>query len=196
MEEKKLVSFLKQAAEVLKDFFPVSSSVLFPVIYASLLWALNRRTQVKDKILEIRIWLEPEALKNKPEEFILNFFESAPELRKTYAQELKEKNLRVLKPAFQALYPILGLEDPFLEKLFSAELERQDYGQIVADFKPRINKAVSEIEAASSKNNFWKTVENLTEEFLDLGWALLSESEVRKKLKEALEKTENENQEE
>lgn len=188
MDEKKLVAFLKQSREILVDFFPAGSLALLPVIFSSLVWAVTRRGEVKKKILEVKAWLEPETLKNKPVEFVLDFFESRPELKAAYEEEIKNRDFRALRPAFRALYPVLGLQDPFLEKLFSSELKNGEYRRLVAGFRPRLEEALSEIQAAGLRKDFWKTVDQFCREFLSLGWTLLAEDEVRELLKKAMEK--------
>lgn len=188
MEEKKLLDFLKQARKVLSDFFPSGSAALLPAIFAALVWAVKDRGEVKKKIMEIKVWLEPEALRNKPAEFILNFFESRPQLYASYEGEIKHRNWKVLRPAFRALYPVLELEDPFLERLFSAELENNDYRLLVDDFRTRLKKVLSEIKAAGTRQDFWKTMEKICAGFLSLGWTLLTEDEVRKQLKQAMDR--------
>ncbi|MGQ9800489.1 MAG: hypothetical protein ACUVRL_02315 [Candidatus Saccharicenans sp.] len=187
MEEKKLLSFLRQAREILSDFFPTGSGVLLPLLFASLTWAINRRSKIKDRLLGLKVWLEPETLRNKPAEFILDFFVASPELKTAWAEEINNRDLKTLRPAFRALYPILGLQDPFLEKLFSGELKNHDYRRIVAEFKPRLKQALEEIEAARVRKNFWKTLENLAKGFLSLGWSLLGEDEIREQLKKTID---------
>lgn len=188
MDEKKLVAFLKQSREILGDFFTAGSLALLPVMFSSLVWAVNRQGEIKKKILEVKVWLEPETLKNKPAEFVLDFFENNPELRVVYEEEIRNRDFRVLRPAFRALYPALGLKDPFLEKLFSSELKNHDYRRLVAEFRPRLESVLSEIRAAGKRENFWKAVDRVCGEFLNLGWTLLTEDEVRELLKKAMEK--------
>lgn len=188
MDEKKLVAFLKQSRKILGDFFPAGSLALLPVVFSSLVWAVSRRGEIKKKILEAKVWLEPETLKNKPADFVLDFFANSPGLKAAYEEEIRNRDFRVLRPAFRALYPVLGLQDPFLEKLFSLELKNHDYRRLVAEFRTRLEVALSEIRAAGIRKDFWKTVENVCGEFLNLGWTLLTEDEVRKLLKKAMEK--------
>ncbi len=183
MDEKEVILFLKQTQSIIQDFFPENSVALAPVIFSSLIWSLNRRRAIKSQIRETRIWLMPETLKNKPAEFILDFFESIPDLKSAYAKELADRDLKTLRTAFEALYPILGLENPFLEKLFSEELKKRDYQRIVSEFKPRLTQALAEIEAIEGKRNFWRTLKEISEAFLSLGWSLMTESQVREELK-------------
>ncbi|MBC7350584.1 MAG: hypothetical protein H5U05_11530 [Candidatus Aminicenantes bacterium] len=188
MEEKKLLSFLRQSREILSDFFPAGSVALLPLLLASLTWAVNRRGEIKNRLLGLKVWLEPESLKNKPAEFVLDFFAASPELKAAWADEINTGDLKTLRPAFRALYPILGLQDPFLEGLFSEDLKNHDYRRVVAEFKPRLNRALEEIEAARVRKNFWQTLENLAEGFLSLGWSLLAEDKVREQLKELIDR--------
>jgi hypothetical protein len=193
MEEKKLISFLQQTVKILSDFFPVNSLALFPLVYSSLIWALNRKAQINAKVLELEVWLDPDILKNKPDEFVLNFFESRPDLRHAYAEELSGKDLKNLKAAFKFLYPVVELEDPFLEKLFSEELSQGNYRRIVDDFESRLSRALSEIQVVRARPEFWKRLETICSEFLNLGWSLMNEAEVRKHLKKILDGTGQEN---
>ncbi|MBC7362711.1 MAG: hypothetical protein H5U06_10605 [Candidatus Aminicenantes bacterium] len=193
MEEKKLVSFLQQTVKILEDFFPVNSSALFPLLNSTLIWALTRAGQIKAKVLELEVWLEPEILENKPDEFVFNFFESNPQLKKAYAEELSRKELKALRKAFRVLYPVIGLEDPFLEKLFSEELSQGNYRSIVDSFEARLNKALSEIKAAQAEPKFWDNLEKVGHEFLNLGWGWLNEAEIRKQLRQILDRMVKEN---
>lgn len=188
MEEKKLLSFLEQAREILSDFFPADSVTLLPLLFASLNWAVNRRSEIKNRLLGLKVWLQPETLRHKPAEFILDFFAASPELKTAWADDVFNQDLKNLRPAFQALYPILGLQDPFLERLFSEELKNHDYHRLVAEFKPRLKLALEEIEAAGVRRNFWKTLERLAGDFLSLGWNLLLEDEIRAELKKTIDR--------
>lgn len=188
MEEKKLLSFLKQAREVLSDFFPAGSKTLLPLLFASLTWAVSRQSEIKNRLLGLKVWLEPETLRHKPAEFVLDFFAASPELKTAWAAEIFNQDLKTLRPAFQALYPILGLQDPFLERLFSEELKNHDYHRVVAEFEPRLKQAMEEIDAAGVRGNFWKTLENLVGGFLSLGWNLMLEDEIKARLKQVIDR--------
>lgn len=188
MEEKKLLSFLRQAREILSDFFPAGSATLLPLLFASLTWAVNRQSEIKKQLLGLKVWLEPETLRNKPAEFVLDFFTSSPELKTAWAAEISNRDFKSLRPAFRTLYPVLGLQDPFLERLFSEELKNHDYRRVVAEFEPRLKQALEEIEAASIRRNFWETMENLAGGFLSLGWDLLLEDEIRAQLKQTIDR--------
>ncbi len=184
MEDKVLIDYLRQAKKILSDFFPAEATALLPVLFASFIWAVNGRAEVRRKILDLKVWLEPGMIENKPDDFILNFYKSRPELLVAYEEEVKRHDLKALRSAFKRLYPVIGLEDPFLQALFAAELENRDYRRLTAEFSSRLEKAISEIRSAGNQPGFWKELERLCGGFLELGWALLSEDEVRRKLKQ------------
>ena len=70
MEEKKLQDFLKQSAEILQDFFPADTLALIPLLYSTLIWAVKRKGNLEAEVSGLRLWLEPEVVDNKPDEFI------------------------------------------------------------------------------------------------------------------------------
>jgi len=96
-----------------------------------------------DKSAIPQLWLEPDAIKTKPDAFILNFFENHNGLQKAYTKEIQEKDFKVLRPAFNALYPVIGLEDPFLQALFKPELDSQNYRKIAGEFKKRTGQKMT-----------------------------------------------------
>ncbi|MCK7583459.1 MAG: hypothetical protein MZV65_53290 [Chromatiales bacterium] len=54
-------------------------------------------------------------MRTKPDGFILDFFAGNAGLAREYAGEIGRGDLRALRAAFPALYPVLGLEDAFPE---------------------------------------------------------------------------------
>ncbi|MGC8745124.1 MAG: hypothetical protein ACP5SQ_00665 [Candidatus Saccharicenans sp.] len=187
MEENKLVVFLQQSVKILQYFLPLDSLSFFPILYASLIWAFDRQFNFQAKVLELEVWLEPDILKSKSNEFILAFFNSNERLKAAYAKELAENNMMSLRLDFEVLYPVIGLQDPFLEKLFSRELEQGNYRGLVNDFDFRLNQALSEIMVAGSQPQFWNELGKIGQEFLSLGWDLLNKADVRAEIKKTLE---------
>jgi len=125
VEEKKLQDFLKQSAEILQDFFPADTLALIPLLYSTLIWAVKRKENLEEEVSGLRLWLEPEIVDNKPDEFILDFFEKRQALLEAFKAEIKSRDMKSLRLAFKALYPVVGLEEPFLQSLFSEELARR-----------------------------------------------------------------------
>ena len=183
MEEKKLQTFLKQSAEILKDFFPADTSALIPLLYSTLIWMTKRKENLEEEVSGLRLWLEPEIVDNKPDEFILDFFEKRSDLREAFKNEIKSSDMKSLRLAFRGLYPVVGLEEPFLQSLFSEELARGDYRLIADEFDWKLNQALDEIKAAEKKPELWAVLKKIGESFLSLSWAWLSDDELRDWLK-------------
>lgn len=188
MAGKKLETFLEQAAAVVQDFFPAGSPVLIPILYSSIVWAVKRKGDLETEVSGLKLWLEPEIVNNKPDEFILDFFKGDQALAETFNLELKNGEIKSLRQAFRVLYPVKGLEEPFLQSLFSEELTKGDYRQIVAQFDRRLRLALDEIKAAGDRPEWWPALKKIGENFLSLGWALTAEPELRARLKASLEK--------
>lgn len=186
MEEKKLQAFLKQSAEILQDFFPADALALIPLLYSTLIWAVKRKGNLEAEVSGLRLWLEPEVVDNKPDEFILDFFEKQQALQEAFKAEIKSRDMKSLRPAFRALYPVVGLEEPFLQSLFSEELAREDFGLIADQFDWKLKQALEEIKAAEKKPELWKALKKIGESFMSLGWAWLSDDELRAWLKSIL----------
>ena len=186
MEEKKLRAFLKQSAEILQDFFPADALALIPLLYSTLIWAVKRKGNLEAEVSGLRLWLEPEVVDNKPDEFILDFFEKQQALQEAFKAEIKSRDMKSLRPAFRALYPVVGLEEPFLQSLFSEELGREDFRLIADQFDWKLKQALEEIKAAEKKPELWKALKKIGESFMSLGWAWLSDDELRAWLKSIL----------
>ncbi len=186
MEEKKLQDFLKQSAEILQDFFPTDTLALIPLLYSTLIWAVKRKGNLEAEVSGLRLWLEPEVVDNKPDEFILDFFEKQQALQEAFKAEIKSRDMKSLRPAFRALYPVVGLEEPFLQSLFSEELAREDFRLIADQFDWKLKQALEEIKAAEKKPELWKALKKIGESFMSLGWAWLSDDELRAWLKSIL----------
>jgi len=186
VEEKKLQAFLKQSAEILQDFFPADALALIPLLYSTLIWAVKRKGNLEAEVSGLRLWLEPEVVDNKPDEFILDFFEKQQALQEAFKAEIKSRDMKSLRPAFRALYPVVGLEEPFLQSLFSEELAREDFRLIADQFDWKLKQALEEIKAAEKKPELWKALKKIGESFMSLGWAWLSDDELRAWLKSLL----------
>ena len=139
------------------------------------------------------VWPDPAFIPAKPDAFILAFFENDPDLAQAYKREIKKKDLTVLREAFIRLYPILGLEDPFLSALFKEDLETREFRKVGQGFDTRVDRARADIAVLKSRPKFLEALKTLTQEFASLSVALISQSDVQKSLeklvKEEIEKT-------
>ena len=87
--------------------------------------------------------------------------------------------MKALREAFNRLYPILGLEDPFLAALFYKELESRDFRKIVKEFKEKVSRAERDIEAFEGKSRLLEGLKTFADEMASLSIELMSEDEVQ-----------------
>lgn len=179
MSKKGVEAALARGADMLDKFLPFKSWLVFPVLYSACVWAVRRVFDYRDRLLAWQVWLDPEFVRTKPDGFILHFFASQDALAREYAPELAVRDLRVLRAAFPALYPVLGLEDAFLKALFKTEIGSFNYRGIVVEFASRTAKARDDIRPAAADPRFWKALERVGREAASLGLHLLRDEEVQ-----------------
>ena len=179
MAKKDIEAALARGVELLDKLLPLKSWLYFPVLYAACVWAVRRVFDYHERILAWQVWLDPEFIRAKPDEFILDFFCGNEPLRREYADEIAGNDLRVLRTAFPALYSVIGLEDAFLKALFKAELDAADYRAIVVEFAARTARARDAIRPAAADPAFWEALERIGREAASLGLHLLQDKEVQ-----------------
>jgi hypothetical protein len=179
MSKKNVEAALARGVEILNGFLPLKSWLCFPVLYSACVWAVRRVFDYRERVLAWQVWLDPEFVRTKPDEFVRHFFAGQEGLSKAYADELGRGDMRTLRAAFPALYPIFGLEDAFLKALFKAEIEAVDYRVIVVEFAARTSKARDDIRPAASNPDFWKALELIGMEAASLGLHLLKDEDVQ-----------------
>jgi hypothetical protein len=179
MAKKDVEAALARGVDILDKFLPLKSWLLFPVLYSACVWAVRRVFDYRERILAWQVWLDPDFVRTKPDGFILDFFARNDALNLAYADEIVRGDLRVLRAAFPALYPVLGLEDAFLKALFRAEIEAADYRAIVVEFAARTARARDEIRPAADDPDFWKALQLIGMEAASLGLHLLKDEEVQ-----------------
>lgn len=179
MGKKDIEAALARGVELLDKLLPLKSWLYFPVLYAACVWAVRRVFDYRERILAWQVWLDPEFIRTKPDEFILDFFCGTDALHREYAGEISRGDLRVLRAAFPALYSVVGLEDAFLKALFKAELDAADYRAVVVEFAARTAKAREAIGPAAGDPAFWKALERIGREAASLGLDLLQDKEVQ-----------------
>jgi len=188
MSKKDIEAALARGVEILDEFLPVRSTLYFPILYSACVWAVRRVFDYRERILAWQVWLDPEAVLTKPDEFVLHFFATNGALSRVYAGEIANRDLKALRAAFPALYPVCGLEDAFLKALFKKELAAGDYRKIAAEFAVRAAKARDDIRPAAANANFWTALENLGAELAALGIHLLADEDVEKAVISAIKK--------
>jgi hypothetical protein len=190
MDKKGVEKALAGAVRALSDILPLKSYLLFPVVYSVCVWAVRRVFDYRARILSWQAWLEPGAIGTKPDDFVLRFFRNHGGLAREYAEEFEARNMKALRKAFARLYPVVGIEDPFLQGLFGAELKAEDYRKIVAEFAARGARARADIAAASLDDRFWRDLEAAGMEMASLGIHLLADDAVRRVILAELRKSE------
>lgn len=187
---------VESAIAVLSEFFPVKTYLYFPLLSAALKWAIGRTQEWKDMIFSWEVFPDPGYVQIKSDDFVLNFFMEHPDLKTAYQREIKEKNIEGLRRAFNRLYPIFGLEDPFLTALFFDELELQDFRKIEDEFEQRVEQAKSDVDSLTDKSRLLEGLETFGKEMKAFSVDALSQSEIQKMLREIIkrevEKSDNE----
>jgi len=188
MSKKDIGSALARGVEILHEFLPGKTYLFFPILYSACVWAVRRVFDYRERIFSWQAWLDPEAVRTKPDAFILHFFATHNALSRAYADELSARDTKTLRAAFPALYPVCGLEDAFLKALFKKELAASDYRKIAAEFVARAAKAREDIKPAETNAHFWAALENLGAELAALGIHLFKDEEVEKAVIQAVRK--------
>lgn len=179
MSKKDVEAALARGVELLDRLLPLKSWLYFPILYAACVWAVRRVFDYRERILAWQVWLDPEFVRTKPDEFVLDFFRGDEPLRREYAAELERSDLRVLRAAFPALYSVVGLDDAFLKALFKPELEARDFRTIVVEFAARTARAREAITSAAADPAFWRALESIGRNAASLGLDLLKDEEVQ-----------------
>ena len=174
MKETPLEKIVEKGISFLSKNFALKSYLHFPLLSAALIWGIRRATVWKKEILSWKVYLEPERIEMKPDEYALSFLKNHPPLSIIYETEIISNDMKALREAFNRLYPILGLEDPFLSALFYEELESRDFRKIVKEFKEKVSRAERDIEAFEGKSRFLEGLKTFADEMASLGIELMS----------------------
>jgi len=195
MKKTTLEKIVEKGISFLSKIFPLKSYLHFPLLSAAIFWGIRRATEWKEKILSWQVYLDPERIKVKPDEFVLSFFRKHPVLNKIYEAEMRKKekkDVENLREAFNRLYPILGLDDPFLSALFYEELKSSDFKKIVDEFEEKVSRAEKDIEAFEGKSRLLEGLETIGEEVASLSIDLMSKDEVQEVVANTIKKWEKE----
>jgi hypothetical protein len=177
--KKDVEAVLARGVSLLERFLPLKSWLYFPVLYAACVWAVRRVFDYRERILAWQVWLDPDFVRTKPDDFVLDFFRGDASLCREYGGEIERGEIRALRAAFPALYAVVGLDDAFLKALFKPELGRRDYRAVVVEFAARTARAREAIKPASSDPAFWRALERLGREAASLGLHLLKDEDVQ-----------------
>lgn len=188
MRQVPLQKIVEDGIRFLSEIFPLKTYLYFPLLNASAIWAAKRLDEWREQIFSWKVWLEPDTLLTKPDEFILNFFQNTPCLGKAFQAEIQSKDMKALRRAFVCLFPVVGLEDPFLTALFHQELESGDFRKIVEEFSARASQARHDIKAAEPDPRFFKGLKAFRDEVCSLGADLILQAEIQKMVAASLKR--------
>jgi len=188
MKKTPLEKIVEKGISFLSKIFPLKSYLHFPLLSAALIWGIRRATAWKKEILSWQVYLDPERIGVKPDEFVLSFFKNHSSLNKIYEAEIMNNDMKALREAFNRLYPILGLEDPFLFALFYEELESKEFRKIVEEFEEKVSRAGKDIEAFGGKSRLLEGLKTVAEEAASLSIDLMSEDKVQEAVANTIKK--------
>jgi hypothetical protein len=184
---KKLQKEVHQVIKLLDELIPEKPYLYLPLISAVFFWGIKQCRDWKDRIFAQKIWPVPGFIREKPDEFILDFFYRHPELAAEFKPELSAEETKNLREYFNKLYPVVGLEDPFLCSLFKEELAANDYRGLITEYENRIQSAKKDIKALERNPDLFRTLENFYRYAGSLGSDVLTQSAVQKNLIQIIE---------
>jgi hypothetical protein len=179
MKKTTLEKIVEKGISFLSKIFPLKAYLHFPLLSTAVFWGIRRATEWKKEILSWQVYLDPERIEVKPDAFVLNFFKHQSSLNRIYEIEIKNKDMKTLREAFNRLYPILGLKDPFLSALFYQELKSSDFKKIVKEFDEKVSRAREDIEAFEDKSRLFEGLKTFAEEVASLNIDFMSKDEVQ-----------------
>jgi len=188
MEKKSFEKIVQEGIRFVSRFFPQSQYLYFPLLSAALVWAIESTMEWQKKIFSWEVWLDPSFVKVKSDEFILSFFAHHPDLSQTFAEEIHNRDVPALRNLFYCLYPIIGLEDPFLSGLFHQELTSKDYKGIVSMYEERVAQAVADIDTVGERGRFLEGLEAIAREMASFSADMITQTSVQRALAEIIKK--------
>ena len=184
MKSASLEKQIENVASLLMEVFPKKTYLYFPLISAAINLAADRAQNWKERIFSYQVWPDPGIIEEKPDKYVFSFFKGHPGLKKFYTEQLKAGDKKKLRTAFAKLYPVIGLEDPFLYALFLRELEAGDYETIVKEFNSRVIQAREDIKSLKRKPRLMNGLEDLAAAVVSLGAGMLSDKDIQEMIAE------------
>ena len=188
MTKKSFEKVAQEGIRFLARFFPQTQYIYFPLLSAALVWAMKSSQEWQEKIFSWEVWLDPSFVKVKSDDFIQDFFSHHAGLSQAFGQEIQNRDIPALRKFFYSLYPIIGLEDPFLSGLFHQELASQNYRQIALHYDERVAQAIVDIEAVEEKGKFLEGLEAIARELAAFTTEMITQTSVQEALVEIINK--------
>jgi hypothetical protein len=184
--DKLVEKIIKNAIKLLRKIYPQSAYLYFPLLSTAIVWAVRRPKEWEERVFSWQVWPDPDYIQAKPDDFVLEFFTSHPRLKNEYSEEIERNDWKTLRSVFIRLYPIFGLEDPFLKALFREEIESGDFSRIVLEFDSRVERAKKDIQAIKNNPKLLAGLKAFGEEMASLLTTILAESDVQRSLQDIL----------
>ena len=188
MTKKSFEKVVQEGIRFVARFFPQSRYLYFPLLSAALVWAIKSSREWRKKIFSWEVWLDPSFVKVKSDDFILSFFSNHSDLACAFSEEIQTRDTPALRKLFYSLYPIIGLEDPFLSGLFHQELASQNYRGIAEQYDIKVAQAIVDIEAVEEKGRFLEGLEAIAREMASFCVDLITQTSVQRALAEIINK--------
>jgi hypothetical protein len=186
MPKTEFEKHVENAVAVLSEFFPLKTYLYFPLLFAVLKWAAERTQEWRQKISSWQVSPDAGIIQSKSDAFVLDFFTNNPDLYKTYQQKIQERNIKELRKAFSRLYPVLGLEDPFLSALFFEEIEIKDFKKIEDEFDQRVQQAKEDIDSLRDTPRLLEGLQTFKEEMESFSHYAVSQPDILRMLREII----------
>jgi len=188
MKETKIDELVENAVEILSEFVPAKTGLYFPIISSALIWLINRHEDWKKSIYSWQVWPDPDFLKNKPDEFVLDFFIQKDALKEYFRTQIEARDMDFLRNAFDYLYPLFGLKDPFLSALFSEEIKSKDFKKIIIEFDEKLDQAKQAVTPLKGNKAFAQSMGKAIKKIGAFCVGLLSQEEVQEIVAEIVKK--------
>ncbi|MCD6518265.1 MAG: hypothetical protein J7L72_12725 [Candidatus Aminicenantes bacterium] len=179
MKKIKTEKLVDNAVDILSEFVPANTGLYFPLISSALVWLINRHEDWKKSIYSWQVWPDPDFLKNKPDEFVLDFFIQKDSLKEYFRAQIEARDMDFLRNAFSYLYPIFGLKDPFLSALFEEEIKSKDFKKIIIEFEEKLDQAKQTIIPLKRNKTFAQSMGKVIKEIGALCAGILSQEEIQ-----------------
>ena len=107
MKKTPLEKIVEKGISFLSKIFPLKSYLHFPLLSAALIWGIRKATAWKKEILSWKVYLDPERIEMKPDEYVLSFFKNHSSLNKIYETEIMSNDMKALKASLNAFMSLL-----------------------------------------------------------------------------------------
>ena len=188
MKKVKIDELVENAVEILSEFVPAKTGLYFPIISSAIIWLINRHEDWKKSIYSWQVWPDPDFLKNKPDEFVLDFFIQKDAIKEYFRAQIEARDMDFLRNAFGYLYPIFGLKDPFLSALFDEEIKSKDFKKIIIEFDEKLDQAKQAVTPLKGNKAFAKSMGKVIKGIGALCVGILSQEEVQEIVAEIVKK--------